>query len=400
MRFYRLILLLFLCPLFALAQNGTITGKILRADTKAPLAHASVFLGNSSFGTTTAEDGTFTLNSLKPGQYNLVVNAIGYEDHTEAVLVNNEPIKLSIELQSRPIQLKEVKISTLSKADWKLAFELFKEEFIGEDDNARNCKVINPEVLNFSFHQNKNILEAYTDEFLIVENNALGYRIKFLIKNFKSEHFTGNVVYAGQRVFEELKAKPSQRKKWDKKRDEAYYGSSMHFYRSLYKDSLAAAGFKIYRLTRVVDTNRPSDEVIQQNLIKYKNAIDGSYLQWANVKLSSRYAKQTLSKDQLAVNDIFRKTDKPGLFAVIFTDYLYVIYTKRWESSYFKDVYREPDMLNYETTLVSFTGNNQNLLFDSNGIIIGDSPLYEGTWAKARLSEMLPVDYTPVDTKQ
>jgi hypothetical protein len=30
-----------------------------------------------------------------------------------------------------------------------------------------------------------------------------------------------------------------------------------------------------------------------------------------------------------------------------------------------------------------------------NGIVVGNAPLYEGSWANNRLSDMLPVDYVP-----
>ncbi len=391
----RLIVLFLLFPAIIFAQNIAVSGKVSGADTKAPLGRASVFLSNSSFGTSTAPDGTFILNGLKPGQYNLVVTTVGYEEHTETILITNDPVKLNIELSPKSVQLKEVNISTLSKADLKMALEQFKQEFIGEDENARDCKIINPEVLNFSFHQNKNVLEAYNNDFLIVENHALGYRIKFLLKNFKSERLTGRVVYTGQRFFEELPAKGVQKKKWLKNRDDAYYGSAMHFYRALYTDSLASAGFKIYGLTRILNPNRPTEEVIQQHLNKAKGLQLDSFLYWTNMKQTSRYKNQILSSDQLAVKDILRRTNQPGLFAVMFTDYLYVIYTKKWEANYFKDLYRAPDNLNYATTIISLMNNNQGTLFDRNGTVIGDSPLYEGTWANARLSEMIPVDYTP-----
>jgi hypothetical protein len=32
-----------------------------------------------------------------------------------------------------------------------------------------------------------------------------------------------------------------------------------------------------------------------------------------------------------------------------------------------------------------------------NGSVIGNAPLYEGTWSKAKMANMLPVDYEPGD---
>lgn len=394
----RLILLFLLMPVLAFAQNA-VSGKVSAADSKAPLAHASVFLSNSSIGTSTAADGSFTLSGLKPGQYTLIVTTAGYENNAQTILVNNAPVKLNIELSPKIIELKGVTISTITKADRKLALEHFKTDFIGDDANAADCKIINPEVLNFSFRQNKNILNANTDDFLIVENRALGYRLKFQITSFTSNVLTGAIGFKGERLFEELQGTEAQKKKWYVKRDEAYYGSAMHFYRALYNDSLEAEGFKIYRLTRVINPNRPSETEIQQNLDKAKDDVS-SFNYWTNVKQLSRYASQTLANTQWAAKSIVRKTDHPGLLALVFPDYLYVVYTKKWQEGYFKDLYRAPDNLNYATTIVSFTGDNNYAAFDANGAMVGVSPLYEGTWADARLSAMLPVNYTPHSKKQ
>lgn len=392
------ILLLLLLPIIARAQNVAITGKIFDSDTKAPVAGASVFLSSSSFGTSTGADGTFALNGLRAGQYSLVVTAVGYESNTQTILLNTEPVKLNIGLSIKVTQLNEVKITSISKSDKKAALKRFKDEFIGTDKNAGDCKITNPEVLNFTFSENKRVLEALSNDFLVIENNALGYRIKYMLKNFKSNLNTGDVNYSGSQVFEELDGGDSKKKRWHKKRDEAYYGSARHFYRALGKDSLAAAGFKIYRLIRQFNTRRPPENVIDENIEKFRHSDMDSTFYWIGVKNSSHYTRQKLiGRGQVAVNSIVQPTAQPGVSALVFQDHLYVVYTKKWETTYFRDVYRVPHDLNYATTIVSYTGDNHVLLFDKNGSIIGDSPLYEGTWSQARLSTLLPVDYTPYE---
>jgi hypothetical protein len=67
MRLYRLSLILFLLfPFVVLAQTATITGRVAHGESKSPLANASVFLNNATYGTSTAEDGTFTLSGVNP----------------------------------------------------------------------------------------------------------------------------------------------------------------------------------------------------------------------------------------------------------------------------------------------------------------------------------------------
>ncbi len=406
MRLTRLICVLsLLFPLFTWAQTGSITGKITHVYTKTPIARASVFLSNSSFGTVSTDNGTYTLNNIRPGQYTLVVTAIGYEDYTKTVLIGHEPLNLDIELKDKSIQLREVVISTATRADWRRNYEQFKEEFIGTDKNAKDCEVINPDVLNFTTHKSKKVLEAYADEFLVVENRALGYRVKFLVKDFKSDHISGIISYSGQRLFEELPGSKAQKKKWQIKRDEAYYGSAMHFYRSLYKNKLDEEGFEIYQLKRTLNPNRPSEEVIQKHMdrlraeqnSRYYNVTLDTIRYWTDMQNMSRYYKQDLGSVKYMAAEVCRATDNPGIYAITFPDCLYIVYTKKREETYFKDVYRPLTMPNYETTILSFLGNNPVAFFDMNGIILADGPLYEGTWSKSRLSNLLPVDYTPVN---
>ena len=403
MRFSWLICLCLFCPIFAWAQYGSISGKITRVDSKSPVARASAFLSNSSFGTVSADNGSFALNNLRPGQYTLVVTGIGYEDYTKTVLVSNEPMHMDIELVAKSIQLREVTITTSTRADWRRNYEQFKTEFIGSDKNAKDCEVINPDVLHFTYRKSKKLLEADADEFLIVENRALGYRVKYLVRNFRSDHISGIISYSGQQLFEELPAKESQKKKWRIKRDEAYYGSSMHFYRSLYKDRLEEEGFEMYRLSRMLNPNRAPEDVILRNIDKFKvasnsksyNAAMDSLRYWTDMEKMSRYYMEDLSTTKYSSIEIVRTTDKPGIYAITFSANLYVIYNKKREETYFRDLYRPLMMPNYEATVLSFLGKTPVAFFDMNGVIMSDGPLYEGTWSKSRLSNLLPVDYVP-----
>ena len=404
MRFLWLIWFCLLCPMVTLAQNGSITGKVVGSDTKSAIARASVFLSNSSFGTISKDNGTFTLNNLRPGQYTLVITAIGYDDYTKTLLIGGETINVDAQLSPKSIQLREVTISTSTKADWRRNFEQFKTEFIGADANAKDCEIINPYVLHFTYRKSKQVLEAYANEFLVVENRALGYRVKFLVKDFKSDGISGIISYSGQRLFEELPEKESQKKKWRVKRDEAYYGSAMHFYRSLYKDKLDQEGFEIYKIHRELNPSRAPDNVIQKKIEKFRAAynqrgnitiIRDSINYWSSMLSMPRYYNQNISSVKYFSTELLRTTDRPGIYTIEFPENLYVIYNKKREETYFRDVYRPLTMPNYETTILSFMDQTRYSLFDMNGVIVANGPLYEGTWSKSRLSTLLPVDYIP-----
>ncbi|NNU34636.1 hypothetical protein HK413_12155 [Mucilaginibacter sp. S1162] len=74
------------------------------------------------------------------------------------------------------------------------------------------------------------------------------------------------------------------------------------------------------------------------------------------------------------------------------------MYTRKRDENNYKDIYRPLDMPNYEISVVTLFNNPPYALFDKNGIVINGDPLYEGTLSKARLSELLPVDYVPTQS--
>lgn len=109
----------------------------------------------------------------------------------------------------------------------------FKRLFLGTSDNAALCKILNPDVVDVDFDTKMMILSATSnDDFIEVENKALGYLIKYKLSKF-SYDAKGFFYYEGISVFEEMKGSKSQLRKWTKQRQSAYLGSSMHFLRSV-----------------------------------------------------------------------------------------------------------------------------------------------------------------------
>jgi len=393
MRIPLLIVFIALLPLLAVAQNGEISGKVRISGTQTPIDQANVFLSNSTSGTSTRPDGTFILSGLKPGQYTLVVSIVGYDTYTKSVLVGSQPIHLDIELPQSNTQLREVVITT--PADWKRNYEEFVKVFIGTDENAKYCTVLNPHIVTLQYHKATQVLEAYTDDFLVVENLALGYRVKFLLKSFEYDKLSGIIHYEGQQLFAELKGSKKQEEIWHKNRRDAYYGSHMHFYRALYQDKLDSEGFIMMKYTRELNPARPSEKVIQQKLKKFNDGMHhDSAVYWVGLAKMSKYYKEQLDRTHIPAEQVVQLTNKQGVYLVNFKEYcLYVVYTKKREQIDFTDMYRPLDMPNYQTSVVS---TSEPYLFDSNGVVFGESgPLYEGTWSKSRLSDLLPVDYVP-----
>jgi len=392
----RFLLLLLFLPLFSRSQTTTISGKVTTSVSLTGIGKVSVFLSNSSFGTETADDGTFRLVGVKPGQYTLVASSVGFQQHTEQVLVGSEPIQLNIALKPKVNQLRGVVITT--EADFKRNLEIFKKQFIGEGENAKKCEIINPHVMNMIYHSRKLEMEAWSTDFLVIENKALGYRVKFLVDTFSSSGLSNITEWQGQVVFEELPGSAAQKQAWKLKREETYYGSARHFYRDLYRGTLGQDGFIMYRLYREINPNRPDEAIIQQKLKKFVALRQrDSALYWQDKGRMSRYYHEHLFKEPLQPYEVFSNTEARGIFALHFTDCLYVIYTRRREETDFKDLYRPLDMENFETSVVSM--REPYALFDMNGVVFKGVPLNEGTWSKSRIDDLLPFNYDPGDEK-
>jgi len=391
MRLYILLFLSMMVPGLLLAQTGTITGKVIHANSKAPLAKVSVFLSNATFGTTTAEDGTFALKGVRPGQYDLIVTSVGYEDYMQQVLVGSQPIVVNAELKPAVQQLRDVVVMT--PADWKRNYDMFLVEFFGTSAYAKQCKISNPHDLTLIYRKSKKLLQAYSYDFINIENKALGYRIKFLLKDFKSDRLNNLISWQGRLLYEELPGSESQKRKWEMRRQDIFYGSNLHFFRSLVGGKYDKEGFVMRILARRPNEARPPEEVIQRKLDKFQSVNRDSMTYWLSLYNMSKYHEK-LYREPVTPAQMVKSTDQNGIYALAFPENLYVTYTKKRETQEFKDIYRPLDMENFETSVLTLY--KPYALFDANGAVVSsNSMLYEGSWSKNKIAELLPVDYVP-----
>ncbi len=400
-----LIFFIILLPLGCFAQF-TITGRVLnQADTK-PVADASVFLSNATIGGKTAANGTFTFKNVKPGKYQLVISIIGYENYSQDVTINNSNITLpDITIFPKTIGLKEVTVKPQSNANKTLYFDLFKDEFLGTSDFAKECKILNPELLDFDYDDATTTLTASSVDFLEIENPALGYRIKYLLTNFTFNITTKEIHYEGPVLFTEMQGTPKQEHRWQENREQAYEGSMMHLLRSVLSDRLEEEGFRVFRLAVYANPERPADDIIDAKLEKFAvkksepgyNADSMSY--WKK-KLSLPKTLTKLMPIPLTKAEIMTSTGQPGTFALGgSSDGLLINYSK---NRHFTETRSLADLnnLNYilnkpnnkELTLLSFDG--AYTLFDSNGWIINPNSLVlKGILGLNRVGDLLPLNY-------
>ncbi|MGE5621015.1 MAG: carboxypeptidase-like regulatory domain-containing protein [archaeon] len=223
-----------------------IKGKVVELETGAPVISATVFLENTTIGTTTNQNGEFVLKSSKYGTYNLIVSSIGFELQSIGGKAHRaELFNLTIKLKQKSILLNEVRIEGKIPDDWIEHLKLFKDEFIGKTKNSEETKIVNPEVINFRVDENTGTLHAYTDSTIIINNMALGYRLKIILDSF-SFNQKGLLRYYYHCRFEELNPEDDKQKEvWEDNRKDCYLGSQEHFFSSLINKS-ASDEFVLY----------------------------------------------------------------------------------------------------------------------------------------------------------
>jgi RimJ/RimL family protein N-acetyltransferase/ribosome-associated protein YbcJ (S4-like RNA binding protein) len=252
----------------------TLTGTVHNAKGE-PVDAATVFIDGSKKITATNVKGEFTLTNLSSGTYQVVVNMLGYSSVKKDIAIADRPETLNISLLQKAIDLKTVVIGNGSQR--KNFLKIFTKYFMGESENAKACKILNTDVIDFS--TNQSLVEATSGNFFIIENMKLGYRIKYLLRNFRYNTKTEVTIYDGESIFENMEGTDVQKVEWKANRKNAYEGSLMHYLRSLHRSNTRKEGFLTYAILNFgypleVDPNPIiTDQIIERidsNFIAFK----------------------------------------------------------------------------------------------------------------------------------
>jgi hypothetical protein len=227
---------------------NTLSGKVTDSATGKPLAGISVFLNNTSRGTVTDGNGAFQLTGMPRGTYQLVFSSVGYKTFVTEVNSASLPPPLRISLTPRVTELTSVTVEPFDKHGWAKYGKFFFDNYIGTTDNAGSCSLKNHGALRFYFSKRSNRLIVRATEPLKIENNALGYILTYQLETFTADFSAKIVSYYGYPLFQQMVPKnENRRKKWEFRRKEAYKGSMMHFFRSLYLDHAVTEGFLLQK---------------------------------------------------------------------------------------------------------------------------------------------------------
>lgn len=412
----RIIYLLFLFCFVtqaAVAQH-TLKGKVLAADTRQPIHLANVFLSNTSIGTVTNAEGLFTLEHFPPGRYDVVVSCIGYESYVTTIQYAQLPLTIEINLKPRINILEEVIVEPYEKNGWEKYGQFFLDNFIGTSALAKDCKLMNPKTVRFRFNKKENILRAFADEPIVLENRALGYTLKYDLKTFEYNYGTRIFYFQGYPLFEEMETgRKRLQQRWEDNRADAYYGSLMHFMRSLFRNKLLPEGFEVRKLIKISEeekkrvrtvfnkrayTNFNGRIVVNDSILGEGNMDTAAYYR----KVMSQPEKMNVLIDKLLPGDSIAFAIDSFTAGLFFDDHLQVIYLYKQVP----DEYLQANRLSVQakSAVVSeiFLPRKKTIAVLANGSYYEGIDMissgYWGWWEK--LATMLPYDYKPPPRKK
>jgi hypothetical protein len=395
----RLLLLLLLFPFCAPAQ-GLLKGSVTDATTGKPVAGASVFLSNTSTGTTANSEGAFEL-SVPAGRYDLIASSIGYETFSLNINSSSLPPAMSIRLHPKSKELETVVIRKMEKDGWERYGKFFLDNFIGTSAEGERTSLKNPKALRFYRDHKKGLLEAVATEPLVIENKALGYRIRYQLESFSFDYNSRYMEYTGFPLFEPMSGGAGKERRWAEARKKVYYGSQLHFMRSVFRNRIQEEGFSVYRnrkipnLKRVRRSERAGNGLIieMDNGTRIRSDVPADTINAYQAYVGNDPVLTLLGPRPLVGDSIAYAIDAQTA-GVEFPDYLTIIYDKGVTPSEYQRTVMNGNMrMQSEITLL----NGTPISVEANGVYYSPLDLLSnGWWAwSEKVGTMLPFDYNP-----
>src|SRR5436190_7552025 len=354
------------------SQQFYIRGRVTDIETQLPLKGASVYINNTTKGSTTNDNGDFELGPLQPGRYEVVASFVGYDALLYSAEIKSSNLRISFKVEKKEEMLREVLV--LSSELRKRYLDIFKKYVIGQTIAAERCQIKNIEEVQFASGETKDEIVAYTEKALVIENPELGYTIHFDLIEFYYNKTTNGAYFFGYTRFVDWGKDEKTKKKWIRKRREAYDGSTVHFFRSLVNKQLTKEGFTVYQLSNMPERKEKVGMTITIQKSSERMQMASKAIEDSMIRL---YPDSVYKLYELRINDGWR-----------------IFYEKNTDLK--REITRKMIVGGQPPTgtVSGLRLREEPVLVNARGIILTPIRLYyDGLWGYERLANMLPEDY-------
>ena len=354
---YYIILFLFLSPV--LFSQSIFKGRVVSETTNEALSAASIYFNNTSVGTSSNEKGQFSIGVPATINSELIISCVGFETLVYKIRPGEDLSQNYLfKLKKKENLLQEILI--LPNATRKKYLERFIENFLGVTQEGASSYIRNLDAIYFTRPEGIGF-NAHSDTPLLIINKMLGYRVYFQLENFYYNEKNGSTSFYGYTRYEEM----GNKNRWKKNRRKAYYGSSLHFFRSLINNTLEKESYQIFVVRE--------DTIRSQNDRKIETAIPVT-------------ASQVVKKDN----------DDSSIYTCTWKHKLMVQYNKNPASrAYLMRNNRSTGELRYGVRSYLII-NEPTVEIDATGILVDPLSLFfSGYWIYEKAANLLPYNYYP-----
>ncbi|WP_297985407.1 hypothetical protein [uncultured Chryseobacterium sp.] len=370
-------------------KSQIISGKI-QTESGNIINDVNIYIDGTKISTTSKVDGSFQLDTQGQKSGNIIFQKDNYET---SIFPIQQAIGKTVKVIINPVnEIEEIVLIPFTEEAYRNYINYFLNYFIGFD--RENVRIKNQRTLKFSYDKRNKILIVKAPQTLIIENKKLGYTIQYNLLNFEADFNSKSVKYLGSSLFKE----DNNKKNEVLNRMNAYQGSLMHFFRSLYNNELAKEGFIVNHARRIPNPKYPTEEELKK-LDDYMALIK-----------TQKIINLNLPKD---LDSIYQRKSKnsPFVLAVVKTNIPESYFTKRENGKLFID-FNELLMVNYQKknfeikkgefvkseAIISQTSiiNPELAKFEIFKEGISSEPdlfIVEDEFSRQNISKMLPLDY-------
>ncbi|SHL89773.1 CarboxypepD_reg-like domain-containing protein [Chryseobacterium carnipullorum] len=381
-----ILLFLFILPFYSITAQ-IIKGHIVN-DSGNKISGVNIYIDGTQTGTISKEDGSFSLSISSGSQGNVIFQKDEYDTFATAVSeVVNKNLKVVL---NKTNAIEEIRLIPYTSEAYRNYINYFLDTFIGAD--REHVKIKNQKTLKFSYDKKNRFLKVKAPNTLIIENKNLGYEIQYNLISYSLDLNKNSVNYTGTSFFTETKN--TDRTKLN--RMNAYDGSMLHFFRSIYDNKISQDKFVVNHVVKVSNPKYPTGEELKL-LEDFKQIVRSSAMvkipdnirDISQRKNSEKPYALAIVKTLIPDSDYVTREDGKVLFS--FKDMLQVNYQKYFYEHKGKEFIKG----NMPVVLTSFL-HPEGEVFEvskEGNITNPDQLINEGDFSKNKIENMLPLDY-------